>query len=62
MLSTRAYATCYSWVAYQTGYLKANYPAEYMAGVMSRNLSDIAKIRKFTDECKAMGLTVKGRT
>ncbi len=56
----KSHATCYSWVAYQTGYLKANYPAEYMAGVMSRNLSDIAKIRKFMDECKAMGLTVKG--
>lgn len=56
----KSHATCYSWVAYQTGYLKANYPAEYMAGVLSRNLSDIAKIRKFMDECRRMGLEVKG--
>ena len=56
----KSHATCYSWVAYQTGYLKANYPAEYMAGVLSRNLSDIAKIRKFMDECRRMGLSVKG--
>ncbi len=56
----KSHATCYSWVAYQTGYLKANYPAEYMAGVMSRNLSDISKIRKFMDECKRMGMDVKG--
>ncbi len=56
----KSHATCYSWVAYQTGFLKANYPAEYMAGVMSRNLSDISKIRKFMDECRRMGLDVKG--
>ena len=56
----KSHATCYSWVAYQTGYLKANYPAEYMAGVLSRNLSNTDKIRKFMDECKKMGLSVKG--
>lgn len=56
----KSHATCYSWVAYQTGYLKANYPAEYMAGVMSRNLGMADKIRKMMDECKRMGLTVKG--
>ena len=56
----KSHATCYSWVAYQTAYLKAHYPAEYMAGVMSRNLSAADKLSKIMDECKRMGLTVKG--
>ncbi|MCM1152875.1 MAG: DNA polymerase III subunit alpha [Muribaculum sp.] len=56
----KSHATCYTWVAYQTAYLKANYPAEYMAGVMSRNLSQADKLKKIMDECKSMGLTVKG--
>lgn len=56
----KSHATCYSWVAYQTGYLKAHYPAEYMAGVLSRNLTAADKLRKFMDECKRMGLVVKG--
>ena len=56
----KSHATCYSWVAYQTAYLKANYPSEYMAAVLSRNLSDTDKLTKFMDECKAMGIKVKG--
>ncbi|MCM1369889.1 MAG: DNA polymerase III subunit alpha [Candidatus Amulumruptor caecigallinarius] len=56
----KSHATCYSWVAYQTAYLKAHYPAEYMAGVLSRNLSQNDKLRKVMDECKRMGLTVLG--
>ena len=56
----KSHATCYTWVAYQTAYLKANYPAEFMAGVMSRNLSASDKISKVMDECKRMGLKVKG--
>lgn len=56
----KSHATCYTWVAYQTAYLKAHYPAEYMAGVMSRNLSMNDKLRKVMDECKRMGLTVLG--
>ncbi|MDE6120351.1 MAG: DNA polymerase III subunit alpha, partial [Muribaculaceae bacterium] len=56
----KSHATCYSWVAYQTGYLKANYPAEFMAAVLSRNLDDINKMSFYMDECKAMGLEVKG--
>ena len=56
----KSHATCYSWVAYQTAYLKANYPAEYMAGVLSRNLTNIAKLSVFMDECKAMEIPVKG--
>ena len=56
----KSHATCYSWVAFQTGYLKANYPAEYMAAVLSRNLNDITKLTVYMDECKAMGLEVKG--
>ena len=56
----KSHATCYSWVAYQTAYLKANYPAEYMAGVLSRNLTDSEKLRKFMSECVRMGLQVKG--
>lgn len=56
----KSHATCYSWVAFQTGYLKANYPAEFMAAVLSRNLDDISKLSFYMDECKAMGLEVKG--
>ena len=56
----KSHATCYSWVAYQTAYLKANYPAEYMAAVMSRSLSDIGAITKLMDECRAMGIQVLG--
>jgi DNA polymerase-3 subunit alpha len=56
----KSHATCYSWVAYQTGYLKANFPAEYMAAVLSRNISDIKKITTFMDECKRMGMNVLG--
>ncbi|MDR0937845.1 MAG: DNA polymerase III subunit alpha [Mediterranea sp.] len=56
----KSHATCYSWVAYQTAYLKANYPPEYMAAVMSRSLSDITTITKLMDECKAMGILTLG--
>lgn len=56
----KSHATCYSWVAYQTAYLKANYPAEYMAAVLSRNRNDINKLTNFMDECKAMHIPVKG--
>ena len=56
----KSHATCYSWVAYQTAYLKANYPSEYMAAVMSRNISNITEITKLMDECKAMGIKVLG--
>ena len=56
----KSHATCYSWVAYQTAYLKAHYPAEYMAGVLSRNLTAADKIAKIMDECKRMGIVVKG--
>jgi len=56
----KSHATCYSWLAYQTAYLKANYPSEYMAAVLSRNLSNIKEITKSMDECKSMGLQVLG--
>ncbi|MCD7936401.1 MAG: DNA polymerase III subunit alpha [Tannerellaceae bacterium] len=56
----KSHATCYSWVAYQTAYLKANYPSEYMAAVLSRSLSNITDITKFMDECKAMNIQVLG--
>ena len=52
----KSHATCYSWVAYQTAYLKAHYPAEFMAGNMSRCLNDITKITKLMNECQAMGI------
>ncbi len=55
----KSHATCYSWVAYQTAYLKAHYPSEYMAGVLSRNLTATEKLRKFMDECRKMNITVK---
>ncbi|MBP1617307.1 MAG: polymerase alpha subunit [Bacteroidetes bacterium] len=56
----KSHATCYSWIAYQTAWLKANYPSEYMAAVLSRNLSNITEITKFMDECKAMVIKVLG--
>lgn len=56
----KSHATCYSWVAYQTAWLKANYPSEYMAAVLSRNISNITEITKFMDECKAMNIQVLG--
>ena len=56
----KSHATCYSWVAYQTAYLKAHHPAEYMAAVMSRNLDNITEITKLMDECKAMGIPTLG--
>ncbi len=56
----KSHATCYSWVAYQTAYLKANFPSEYMAAVLSRSLSNITDITKFMDECKAMNIQVLG--
>lgn len=56
----KSHATCYSWVAYQTAWLKANYPSEYMAAVLSRNLSNITEITKFMDECKSMEINVLG--
>ena len=56
----KSHATCYSWVAFQTAYLKAHYPAEYMAAVMSRNLANISEITKFMDECRAMGIKTLG--
>ena len=56
----KSHATCYSWVSYQTAYLKAHYPAEFMAGNMSRCLNDIGKITKLMSECKAMGVKCLG--
>lgn len=56
----RSHSAAYSVVAFQTAWLKAHYPAEYMAAVLSRNLGDIKKIKIFMDECKRMGLTVLG--
>lgn len=56
----KSHATCYSWVAYQTAYLKANYPSEYMAAAMSRNIANITEITKLMDECKATGISVLG--
>ena len=56
----KSHATCYSWVAYQTAYLKANYPSEYMAAVLSSNLNDVDKLSKYMDECRAMGIEVLG--
>ncbi|MBN1598569.1 MAG: DNA polymerase III subunit alpha [Bacteroidales bacterium] len=54
----KSHSTCYAYVSYQTAYLKAHYPAEFMAAVLSRNLSDIKKITFFMEECKRMGLNV----
>ena len=56
----KSHSTCYAWIAYQTAYLKANYPAEYMAAVLSNNMSDIKQVSFFMEECKRMGLEVFG--
>lgn len=56
----KSHSTCYALVAFHTGYLKANYPAEYMAAVLSRNINDIKKITTFMDETRRMGMEVLG--
>nr|MBP6272848.1 DNA polymerase III subunit alpha [Fluviicola sp.] len=56
----KSHSTCYAWIAYQTAYLKANYPAEFMAAVLSNNLNDISQVSFFMEECKRMGVEVLG--
>ncbi|NNF86540.1 MAG: DNA polymerase III subunit alpha, partial [Winogradskyella sp.] len=56
----KSHSTCYAWIAYQTAYLKAHYPAEYMAAVLSNNMSDIKQVTMFMEECKRMRLPVLG--
>ena len=56
----KSHAACYSWVAYQTAYLKAHYPAEFMAALLTRRRSDIKEITKLMDECKALGIATLG--
>lgn len=56
----KSHSTCYAWIAYQTAFLKAHYPAEYMAAVLSNNMNDIKQVTFFMEECKRMGLHVLG--
>ena len=56
----KSHAACYSWVAFQTAYLKANFPAEFMAAIMSRRRDQITEITKLMDECKTMGIATLG--
>jgi DNA polymerase-3 subunit alpha len=56
----KSHSTCYAWIAYQTAYLKANHPAEYMASVLSNNMNDIKQVTFFMEECKRMGVPVLG--
>lgn len=56
----KSHSTCYAWIGYQTAYLKANYPAEFMAAVLSNNMNDIKTITFFLEECKRMGIKVLG--
>ncbi|MCF1752746.1 DNA polymerase III subunit alpha [Mariniradius sediminis] len=56
----KSHSTCYAWIAYQTAYLKAHYPAEYMASVLSNNMNDITQVTFFMEECKRMGISVLG--
>ena len=56
----KSHSTCYAWIAYQTAYLKAHYPAEYMAAVLSNNMNDIKQVSFFMEECRRMGLEVLG--
>ena len=54
----KSHSTCYAWIGYQTAYLKAHYPAEFMAAVLSNNMNDIKQVTFFMEECKRMGLNV----
>jgi len=56
----KSHSTCYAWIGYQTAYLKAHYPAEYMAAVLSNNMNDIKQVTFFMEECKRMGIKVLG--
>ncbi|MCB2194332.1 MAG: DNA polymerase III subunit alpha [Bacteroidetes bacterium] len=56
----KSHSVCYAYIAYQTGYLKAHFPAEFMSGVLSRNLNDITKITNFMEDCRNMGMEVLG--
>ena len=56
----KSHSTCYAWIAYQTAYLKAHYPAEYMASVLSNNMNDIKSVTFFMEECKRAGIPVLG--
>ena len=56
----KSHSTCYALIAYHTAYLKANYPAEYMASVMSNNINNTAQITMFMEDCKSMGVDVLG--
>jgi DNA polymerase-3 subunit alpha len=56
----KSHSTCYAYIAYQTAYLKAHYPAEYMAAVLSNNMSDIKKVSFFMEECRRTGIEVLG--
>lgn len=56
----KSHSTCYAWIAYQTAYLKAHYPAEYMAAVLSNNMNDIKQVTFFMEECRRMGIEVLG--
>ena len=56
----KSHSTCYALIGYQTAFLKANYPSEYMAAVLSNNMNDIKQVSFFMEECKRMGVTVLG--
>ena len=54
----KSHATCYAWVSYQTGWLKAHYPAEFQAANLTKNLSNMDEIKKIMDDCKKNGIKV----
>jgi len=56
----KSHSTCYAWIGYQTAFLKAHYPEEYMAAVLSNNMNDIKQVTFFMEECKRMGVKVLG--
>jgi DNA polymerase-3 subunit alpha len=56
----KSHSTCYAWLAYQTGYLKAHYPSEFMAAILTRSLNEIREVSKLMDECRSMGIMVLG--
>ena len=56
----KSHSTCYSFISFQTAYLKSHYPQEFMASLLTHHMNDLSKLAKYMDECKRMGIKVLG--
>ena len=56
----KSHSTCYSFISFQTAYLKAHYPHEFMASLLTHHMNDLSKLTKYMDECKRMSINVLG--